>query len=94
MRILVLHKNKEHIEECAAVLNEEWPSIYIPLTTSKQDQGISYGKGMESANNDAKKWPILPFDVSRDLIILPNSLRYFPYITIILRYFPIYFGRF
>jgi len=36
MRILVLHKNKEHIEECAAVLNEEWPrsktarcSIYL-----------------------------------------------------------------
>jgi hypothetical protein len=23
---------------------------------------------MESANNDARKWPILPFDVSRDLI--------------------------
>ena len=25
--------------------------------------------GMESANNDARKWPILPFDVSRDFII-------------------------
>ena len=24
---------------------------------------------MESANNDARKWPILPFDVSRDFII-------------------------
>jgi isoprenylcysteine carboxyl methyltransferase (ICMT) family protein YpbQ len=26
--------------------------------------------------------------------MLPNFLRYFPYITIILRYFPIYFGQF
>ena len=25
-------------------------------------------QGMESANNDARKWPILPFDVSRDFI--------------------------
>ena len=24
---------------------------------------------MESANNDARKWPILTFDVSRDFII-------------------------
>ena len=24
---------------------------------------------MESANNDTRKWPILPFDVSRDFII-------------------------
>ena len=24
---------------------------------------------MESANNDARKWPILPFDVSLDFII-------------------------
>jgi hypothetical protein len=24
---------------------------------------------MESANNDARKWPILPLDVSRDFII-------------------------
>jgi hypothetical protein len=24
---------------------------------------------MESANNDARKWLILPFDVSRDFII-------------------------
>jgi hypothetical protein len=24
---------------------------------------------MESANNDARKWPILPFDVSWDFII-------------------------
>ena len=26
-------------------------------------------QGMELANNDARKWPILPFDVSRDFII-------------------------
>ena len=26
-------------------------------------------KGTESANNDARKWPILPFDVPRDFII-------------------------
>jgi hypothetical protein len=24
---------------------------------------------MESANNDARKWAILPFDVSRDFIL-------------------------
>ena len=30
---------------------------------------MSQGKGIESANNDARKWPILPFDVSRDFII-------------------------
>jgi hypothetical protein len=30
---------------------------------------MSYGNGMESANNDARKWPILPFDVSRDFIL-------------------------
>jgi hypothetical protein len=29
---------------------------------------------MESANNDARKWPILPFDVSRDFIISNLSL--------------------
>ena len=27
------------------------------------NQGMSLGKGMESANNDARKWPILPFDI-------------------------------
>ena len=32
------------------------------------------GKGMESANNDARKWPILPFDVSRDFIISKEIL--------------------
>jgi hypothetical protein len=31
--------------------------------------GDVIGKGMESANNDARKWPIIPFDVSRDFII-------------------------
>ena len=30
--------------------------------------GDVIGKGMESANNDARKWPIIPFDVSRDFI--------------------------
>jgi hypothetical protein len=34
------------------------------MTLLMSDQG----KGMESANNDARKWPILPFDVSRDHI--------------------------
>jgi hypothetical protein len=29
---------------------------------------MSWGKGMDSANNDARKWPILPFDVSQDFI--------------------------
>ena len=37
-------------------------------------QGMSSGKGMESANNDARKWPILPFDVSRDFIISKEIL--------------------
>ena len=31
-------------------------------------------QGMESANNDARKWPILPFDVSRDFIISKEIL--------------------
>jgi hypothetical protein len=31
--------------------------------------GDVFWKGMESANNYATKWPILPFDVSRDFII-------------------------
>ena len=31
-------------------------------------------KGMESANNDARKWPILPFDESRDFIISKEIL--------------------
>jgi hypothetical protein len=35
---------------------------------------ISKGKGMESANNNARKWPILPFDVSRDFIISKEIL--------------------
>ena len=39
-------------------------------------QGMSYGKGMESANNDARKWSILPFDVSRDFIISNEILVY------------------
>ena len=44
------------------------------------NQGISQGKGMESANNDASKWPILPFDVSRDFIISNEFLVQFSYI--------------
>jgi hypothetical protein len=32
-------------------------------------QVMSKGKGVESANKYARKWPILPFDVSRDFII-------------------------
>jgi hypothetical protein len=35
---------------------------------------MSYVKGMESANNDARKWPILSFDVSRDFIISKEIL--------------------
>jgi hypothetical protein len=35
---------------------------------------MSYGKGMESANKYARKWPILPFDVSRDFIISKEIL--------------------
>ena len=31
---------------------------------------------MESANNDAIKWPIIPFDVSRDFIISKEILVY------------------
>jgi hypothetical protein len=29
---------------------------------------------MESANNDARKWPIIPFDVSGDFIISKEIL--------------------
>ena len=36
--------------------------------------GDVIGKGMESANNVARKWPILPFDVSRDFIISKKIL--------------------
>ena len=36
-------------------------------------------KRMESANNYARKWPILPFDVSRDFIISKDILVYFAY---------------
>jgi hypothetical protein len=35
---------------------------------------------MESANNDARKWPILPFDVARDFIISKEILVEFSYI--------------
>jgi hypothetical protein len=47
-----------------------------PPTLGKQlvNQGMSQGKGMESANNDARKWPISPFDVSRDFIISKEIL--------------------
>ena len=48
--------------KCLANLNE---NIYT--------RGMSQGKGMESANKYARKWPILPFDVSRDFI---------PYLTV------------
>jgi hypothetical protein len=37
-------------------------------------QGMSLGKVMESANKDARKWPILPFDLSRDFIICKEIL--------------------
>ena len=36
--------------------------------------GYVMGKGMELANNDARKWPSLPFDVSRDFIISKEIL--------------------
>jgi hypothetical protein len=35
---------------------------------------MSLGKGVESANNDARKWPILPLDVYRDFIISKEIL--------------------
>jgi hypothetical protein len=37
---------------------------------------MSQREGMETANNDARKWPILPFDVSRDFIISKKILVY------------------
>jgi hypothetical protein len=39
---------------------------------------------MESANNDARKWPILPFDVSRDFI-LGTGYDYLDYVTRIIQ---------
>ena len=39
-----------------------------------RDEQAVYKQGMESANNDARKWPILPFDVSRDFIISKEIL--------------------
>ena len=36
--------------------------------------GDVIGKGMESSNKYARKWPILPFDVSRDFIISKEIL--------------------
>ena len=41
--------------------------------------GDVIGKGMESANNYARKWSILPFDVSRDFIKSKDILVYFAY---------------
>ena len=46
---------------------------FFPRIASSK-QGISWGKRMESANNDVRKWPILPFDVSRDFIISKEIL--------------------
>ena len=46
----------------------------IYLNRAGINQGMSMGKGMESANNDARKWPIIPFDVSRDFIISKDIL--------------------
>ena len=37
---------------------------------------MSLGKGMESANNNARKWPILPIDVSQDFTISKEILVY------------------
>ena len=52
------------------------PVIFIVLSQTlslfssvKENQVDTFSQGMESANNDARKWPILPFDVSRDFII-------------------------
>ena len=36
--------------------------------------GDIIGKGMESANKYARKWPILPFDISLDFIISKEIL--------------------
>jgi hypothetical protein len=47
-----------------------YPISNKEMTLLMSDQG----KGTESANNDARKWPILPFDVSRDFIISKEIL--------------------
>jgi hypothetical protein len=53
-----------HINEpCYISLTLYHDRFSIPVSA-----GDVIGKG-ESANNDARKWPILPFDVSRDFII-------------------------
>jgi hypothetical protein len=45
------------------------PDLVFPVYKIDHEPGDVIGKGMESANNDARKWPILPFDVSQDFII-------------------------
>ena len=63
VRAITVNKN--------GIQNTEKAKTKSKVVTSQSwvNQGMSYGKGMESANNDARKWPILPFDVSRDFII-------------------------
>ena len=51
--------------------------ILISIQYSNKEMTLlmsDQGKGTESANNDARKWPILPFDVSRDFIISKEIL--------------------
>jgi hypothetical protein len=59
---------------------------------------------MESANNDARKWPILPIDVSRDFILgtgydcvaiyYGGELTYYVFYTVVIvTYIYIYITR-
>ena len=68
VRAITVNKN--------GIQNTEKAKTKSKVVTSQSwvNQGMSYGKGMESANNDARKWPILPFDVSRDFIISKEIL--------------------
>ena len=50
------------------------PDLVFPVYKIDHEPGDVIGKGMESANNDARKWPILPFDVSQDFIISKEIL--------------------
>ena len=63
VRAITVNKN--------GIQNTEKAKTKSKVVTSQSwvNQGMSFGKGMESANNDTRKWPILPFDESRDFII-------------------------
>jgi hypothetical protein len=64
---------------------------FVRFEQSHVQQDV-YGKGMESANNDARKWPILPFDVSRDFIIGKLLNIYIKNCHMIVRYMITCFG--